>query len=96
MHTYLVTYDLRREQRDYEALHKSISDLGAATRVLKSTWVVHSGLRVHEILGNLAKSDVEGNDGFFVAELENTWGRVRLDDESNLQDWLGHPSPIDA
>ena len=37
---YLISYDLKSAEADYEAMYSAIQALGASLRVLDSTWIV--------------------------------------------------------
>lgn len=69
----LVTYDLRN-QRNYEMIHKAISDLGVRhEQQLESVWLVESSQSAQALLDTL-RSAIDEDDGLLVAEVTNHAG----------------------
>lgn len=77
----LISYDLRSDQPDYQALYSEIQNLGGidgALRILESTWVVDTRLTPDEVTERL-RTVIKKGDRFIV---------VNLDGRERRQGWL--------
>ena len=82
MALYVLTYDLRKEGRDYKTLYDELAQF-RAERILESDWCfnyVYSGcskeLRDHFL------QFIDSNDGLFVAEITD-WASYNTDSHPN-------------
>lgn len=65
---YLITYELRKEDKDYEDLYGKIKSLGDWKRPLESTWFLDSELPISEVkqeLGNF----MDDADKLFISKV---------------------------
>ena len=67
---FIVSYDLKSPQADYEAMSAAIQGQGAALRILESTWVLDSEHNEDEIAEALRGVIHEG-DRFIVTEMRD-------------------------
>ena len=74
---FIISYDLKSPQADYEAMSAAIQGQGAAQRILESTWVLDSAHNEDEIAAVL-KAVIHEGDRFIVAEMR----------EDRRQGWL--------
>ena len=74
---FIISYDLKSPQADYEAMAAAIQGQGAARRILESTWVLDSEHNEDEIAEALKEVIHEG-DRFIVTEMR----------ENRRQGWL--------
>lgn len=74
---FIISYDLKSPQADYEAMSAAIQGQGAALRILESTWVVDSVHNEDEIAAAL-KAVIHEGDRFIVTEMR----------EGRRQGWL--------
>jgi len=74
---FIISYDLKSPQADYEAMSAAIQGQGAALRILESTWVLDSEHNEDEIASALRAAIHEG-DRFIVTEMR----------EDRRQGWL--------
>lgn len=65
---YLVTYDLREPERDYQALQDTIQRIGEANHCLGSVWLLHSRMNVNEVQGALLQV-MDTNDRLLIADI---------------------------
>lgn len=66
--TYLISYDIRTPGRDYAPLLNAISSLGSAHRVLRSCWILESGLSASAIHNTLTVY-IDHNDRLLVCQI---------------------------
>lgn len=78
MNTFIISYDLREEDQDYDALYKAIEELGDACRCLKSLWIITANLSLKQVVDKLALV-IDENDGLFVIQVPN----------NAIADWIG-------
>lgn len=78
MTTYLITYDLKTQNKDYNALYDLIKSLGEFFHPLESTWFLKSNLTADE-LSTKIKPHMCDDDLLFVVEISNL---------TNVQGWL--------
>lgn len=76
---YLISYDLRKPNKDYEALYKSLAHL-KAKKVLDSQWVTnHTGTNAENLRDYIWKS-MDSDDGLLVTSLESKdWAGIGLE-----------------
>ena len=69
---FLISYDLKSAEADYEAMYTAIQALGASIRVLESTWIVDAqqGVRENEISERL-RGVIHAGDRFIVVHIDN-------------------------
>jgi len=65
---YLVTYDLKAPEKDYNALYDEIKSIGENYHPLESTWFVKSQLTAQSISAKL-RSAMDENDSLFVVNI---------------------------
>lgn len=68
--TYLISYDIRTPGRDYVPLLNAISSFGKARRVLRSCWLLESGLSATAIHNTLTAC-IDHNDRLLVCQITN-------------------------
>jgi hypothetical protein len=85
MPAHLISYDLRRPERDYEKLSAAIKNLGPWCHCLESLWIVMTELSSLEVRDALLES-IDTNDDLIVAELGGTWASYGL--PKQRVDWL--------
>lgn len=95
MTTFLVSYDLNRPHQDYPNVVGRLQDIGVATRVLYSTYVVETPMTAADIISHLADGDQD--DSYFVVEINqnSSWSERLLRDEADfafLSRSLGRPT----
>lgn len=74
---YLITYDLRAPDRNYDALYKIIKSYGTYCRVVESSWVIKTPETASEIWQRLSLA-VDKNDSVLVIKV----------DPGNREGWL--------
>lgn len=69
---FLISYDLKSAEADYEAMYAAIQALGASIRVLDSTWIVDTqqGVGENEISERL-RGIIHPGDRFIVVHIDN-------------------------
>jgi len=88
MACYLVSYDLRKPQRNYEALYAAIKAYGTWAHINDSLWAIVTTQSAVQVRNNLL-SYVDGDDRLFVlrsgteaawrnAICKNEWLKERL------------------
>ena len=88
---FLISYDLKSAQADYEAMYAAINALGPAQRLLESTWVVdpQQGLDENQISDRL-HAVINPGDRYIIVHIDNRrqgwlardmWGWMREHDE---------------
>lgn len=76
MSTYVVSYDLNKEHKDYDGLITAINDFDCK-KALYSTWFIKANCSASEIYEHL-KAFIDDDDSLFVIELNL----------SNKQGWM--------
>ena len=66
---FIISYDLKSPQADYEAMSAAIQGQGEAQRILESTWVLDSKHNEDEIAAAL-KTVIHEGDRFIVTEMQ--------------------------
>ena len=64
---YLVSYDLRKDGRDYESLYDQLKFYDGE-RILRSQWVIKSSLDINMVLETF-QSCMDNNDGLLVIDI---------------------------
>ena len=77
MAKYLLTYDLRKEGRDYKKLYDELAEFDAV-RILESVWAFDRYKTTAEGLKNYFKQFIDANDELFVAEFSD-WASYNTD-----------------
>ncbi|WP_406242296.1 hypothetical protein ACF3M2_18010 [Tissierella carlieri] len=75
MTSYLISYDLKNKDKNYESLYEKIKEISydnAWWHYLDSTWIIKSDLSLSEITSNLT-STIDKNDCLLVIEVKNTY-----------------------
>ena len=66
---YLVTYDLKQPDKDYEPLYEAIKKCGSSWwHYLESTWIVSTDISVDECVKRLRQA-MDDNDYLLVVEI---------------------------
>jgi hypothetical protein len=86
---YMVSYDLMKNDKDYDRITDRLKDLNAV-RVLFSEWFLISNATATDVY-NLLKDYVDGNDKLFVTELtkNSSWRNLMITD-ADAQKWFAH------
>ena len=84
----IISYDLRKQGRNYEKLTNAIHNYLFVDKVCESTWIIKTNQSCSEILENL-NSHIDQNDRLFVAEITNdTAGKNLLCQEQWLRSMI--------
>lgn len=70
---YIISYDLRNPNRDYQTLYDELDRL-QAKRVLESLWAVRRTSTDAGRLRDHMKGFIDGDDRVLVAAIDNKWG----------------------
>lgn len=99
MTMYLISYDLKSVQADYEAMYSTINSLGPAQRLLESTWVLAPAKPIDEdAISDRIRSVINQGDRFIVVRIDrhrqgwlarDMWTWMREHEELNLGNRLG-------
>lgn len=67
---YLISYDLKSVQADYDAMSSAIQGLGQHIRILESTWIVDTPQNVDEdMISDRLRSVIHQGDRFIVVRI---------------------------
>lgn len=82
MTCYLVSYDLHKPGRDYEALYDALKAYGTWARINESFWAIVTEQSAVQVRDNLTKH-LDANDSLFVVKSgsEAAWRNVRCKNE---------------
>ena len=82
MPAYVITYDLDKPGRNYDALYEKIKSYGTWARVTESNWVIVSEKSAVAIRDDL-RTTMDQNDRLFVIKsgVESAWANPRCDSE---------------
>jgi len=85
--TMIITYDLKKPGRNYDALYKAIKALGSWAKPAESVWVVTgANLTAASVRDNL-RAHVDANDVIVVLDVSVTdWGAINMPTE--VTDWF--------
>ncbi len=77
MTCYIISYDLRAPNRDYDSLYTAIKQYSRWARINESVWAVVTDSSAMQIRDNL-KSQMDGNDRLFVIKsgVEAAWSNA--------------------
>lgn len=81
MALYLVSYDLRKEGRDYQKLYDELEKFDAV-RILESVWCFKRNYTPCVALRDYFKRFIDSNDGIIVTEVSN-WATCNTNDNPN-------------
>lgn len=70
MKSYLITYDLKNPNRNYDGLHNAIKGLGHWWHYLESTWIIKTNNNLVQIQ-NALLSQIDQNDRLLVIQVVN-------------------------
>jgi hypothetical protein len=82
---YLVTYDLRAPERDYESLYGRLADWNAVP-LLESVWLIDAIDTTAAVIRDDLAAQMDRNDGLFVTRMRKSWAGRQL--EPGASDWL--------
>ena len=80
---YLIAYDLRGSNRDYDKLWKTLDKLGAQ-RVLHSVWAMPANGKSPSKIRNRLTKHIDKNDRLLVAEVDLWATRSAMIDMNDL------------
>ena len=77
MNTYIISYDLRKEQ-NYDGLYNKIKDYGIWAKITESTWAIKTNNSAVEVRDNLKQVIKEDDNRLFVVKsgLEAAWSNI--------------------
>ena len=81
MALYLLSYDLRKEGRDYQKLYDELKAFNAV-RILESVWCFNRFKTSCNNLCNYFRQFIDSNDGIIVTEVSD-WATCNTDDNPN-------------
>ena len=84
MAVYLIAYELRQPERNYEPFYAALKTYTHA-RVLETAWLVESAHNAARIRDTL-HATLDADDGLIVARCEGELGWNKIDGDSDL--WL--------
>jgi hypothetical protein len=73
----MISYDLRRPEKDYPGLFDAIEALGPSWHCLESVWLVNSPLAITQVCDTL-RGRLDANDSLLVAALSGDWATLGL------------------
>lgn len=82
---YIVTYDLRKQERNYDELTKGLQSFGTWWHQTGSVWLIVTVKSSAEIRDYL-RQFIDGDDQLFVGQLQKNWAAVGFTKEE--YDWL--------
>ena len=82
---YIVTYDLKKPDRNYEGLFNGIKSFGTWWHQTGSVWVIVTTKTSIEVR-NYLEQFIDPNDKLYVGQLMNNWAAVGFKQEE--YDWL--------
>lgn len=82
---YVISYDLRKPERDYPKIEEAIKSYGHYAHLHGSVWLVVTRKQTNEILEHLMGATDE-DDTVFVAKLAHSLSWVNLDEE--ISEWI--------
>ncbi|MXY86294.1 MAG: CRISPR-associated protein Cas2 [Chloroflexi bacterium] len=80
---YLISYDLRAPNRDYERLYSALDGIGAK-RVLESAWAVQVTNMGAAGIRDWVRQYTDDDDGVLVSPLQTDWAAWRA--QVNIND----------
>lgn len=82
---YLISYDLRNPDRNYEELYSGIKSFGYWWHQSGSVWMLVSDKSSTDVRNYLSQY-IDKNDKLFVAQIINNWAGIGFKKEE--YDWL--------
>lgn len=83
----LVTYDLRKQGRNYSGVHEYLKKY-VHCKPLESVWVLDTKRTTAQIRDDL-KAIVDANDGIFVTRLVKDCAWINC---GNISEWMNSPA----
>lgn len=79
---YIISYDLKNEDKDYTSLYSAIKSLGEWQHPIESAWIVNTSMNAEQIVRILhSDNNMSDNDLLFVCQL-------KIGDRNG---WIGKP-----
>lgn len=75
MAVFVVSYDLRGDEKDYQSLYERLAEW-RAVRVLESFWLIDWDTTATALRDDLAQF-VDGDDGLFVIRARPQWAALK-------------------
>ena len=91
MESYMITYDLRKPDRDYTSLHKEIKALsGVWAHIVESSWLIASSKLTAKMVRDRLAKTLDRDDELFVGKMsgEGAWKGLNKDQTAWLKDNL--------
>ena len=86
MHAVLISYDLRKPNRDYEDLYKAIKSVANGWwSCLESVWLIRSESTC-AVIRDYLQQHIDASDKLLVIRVGADWATSGLDKDCN--DWL--------
>ena len=85
MASYIITYDLKKPGRNYQALYDRIKAYGTWAHITESSWAIVSSERAVDIRDRL-QGVIDSNDALFVARASTPAAWFNLG--TNMTNWL--------
>ena len=82
---YIIAYDLRDDDKDYNGVNTRIERLGESKHILRSTWIVKTEKKIQDIFA-LVRPALDEDDNIFIAKIGIGSSAEHLDDEA--QKWI--------
>lgn len=82
---YLVSYDLRKPDRNYDDLIKELKSFGTWWHQTGSVWVIVTSKTTAEVRDYLMQF-IDKNDKLFVAQIHKNWAAVGF--SSDEYNWM--------
>lgn len=82
---YIITYDLRKADRNYDDLTKGIQSFGIWWHQTGSVWLIVTSKSTAEVRDYL-RQFIDSNDLLFVGQLQRKWAAVGFTKDE--YDWL--------
>ena len=67
---FLITYELKNKERNYESLYNEIKKLGHWWHYIKNTWIVRTNIDLNECTRNL-HNRIDDNDRLLIIDITN-------------------------
>lgn len=89
VHTFLVSYDLRKPGKDYKSLHEHLKSYSNWAKPLESVWLIKSSLTCEQV-GNNIYSHMDTNDKLFVLDINDRKAVWSNNLPQDVKDWLSN------
>ena len=73
MNSFLISYDLKMPNRNYDGLHKAIKGLGFWSHYLESTWIIKTRHDVNQIQRTL-NAQIDEDDSLLIIKVTKEFG----------------------